>query len=341
VSRLRRFGAVVGDLVRLRTRGHHAAAAGAAVAIASDLIGTKDVAKVAIGLIVTVAVREVDERAGSGKRRECERRVAEAARNVLDAPINLTRIDQMMILGRSLTLRRIGELAGEGRTNDVVGFGGPAHSLATVLWAFVSSFETEIGRCHSRLRPRAQDRVDAFVQALRLVAGSADAMLHVPPYDPATAPEDVRRLYDALTKSLIAAVLAADAVDRDLDRAGADLARQERDAIRRAHLEGESAAVAVLVQNARAMVAAASAIDLDRQSVEDASAALGRAREIGLHVDGKAFFDAPEAARGLVRTITHDILAQAIAASADPTERRRLLAMLPAQLATLEGLRQQ
>lgn len=335
---LRAVASGLRDLVRLRTRWHHAAAAGAIAAVASDVVGTTELAKVAIGFVVTVAIRELDEAAGRGKRRECERRVAGAARAMLDNRLPLTRTDQM-ILGRWLTLRRVAELAREGRIHELIGFGAPAQDFAKSVSDSSSWFETEIGRCHDKLRAGAQDQVDAFVRAMKVVTSAAQVMLNAPFYEPATANHVSRRMYDTLAAAVANLERIGDALDHGLDPAGARRAAQERDAAARAAHAKSAAAVAVLVESGRAMVALANAIDLMTLPGQDAVyQAIARIREVGLHVDSDAFFNATEGARKAHRAMTYSTLADAQAASGNVPEVRRLLDQLPAQLAALEAL---
>lgn len=244
-----------------------------------------------------------------------------------------------MVFGRWLTLRRTAELSRDGRIHDAIGFGGPALSLARVLWTLSASFETDIGRCHARLRPSEQDKIDVFVQAMKVVARAADAMIHVPPYDPATAEDTHRHLYEALTVAAADVERAGDAADHALDPTGARRAAEERRNITRAQHDREGAALAVLVDNGHAIVAAANAVNLaslERQ--DDLYQAISRIRELGLHVESAAFFDATDAARKAHRAITYETLAQAQVASGDVDEVRRLFNKLPAQVLALEEL---
>ncbi len=354
MRRARAVAGRIGDTVAIFGQLHIAAIIGALAALTSDVFVQDAAAKILIGLVVTIVVRQVGDLVIEPRRHRCGRDVAAKTRTLLDAHLQIGFLERAQS-GRWLTLRELAAAAKAGQLIAELAPGTDAYSLAETTDGFAASFKTEVSTCYARLRGKAQSKIDRLTSGLGAIAAAARIVSTFGPssaaaVDPAGANQRDEG-YKALGDALELTVAVGEDLDRDLDPKGAHEWAQVREAAAKAQRDVEARALDVLVANARSMVDELHRGD-ELEGLDPAALAsrLRAARDIGLEVDAAAFHDASTKARWAHRRITYEDLFDALEMAVkleqgqgEPGAKakiRELVDRVPSDLAALERLRE-
>lgn len=326
-------------------------AIGAGTSLVLLVVGAGALTTILVGFAVAASLQLFSHVASLGKRSECEIIVAAAARSILDRHLVLTRIDAVG-RGDYLTLRHFSAAAGAGRLEQLVGFGGPAHTLAQSIEELVAEIENEVSRCYVHLRGRDRAKVDAFAGALRRAAAAAAEMLHAPLGEPSGSDVATDQLFRELGGALRWVETTGDELDRTFDPKGHRVATEARATSEAEQQRREGHAAAVLLRSARDAAQEMQLPSVQHQvpivELVELRERLTRACEHMQNVDPAAFGEATDDARHTHRRIRYGDLGEALEAAqrlaADPSDPdadavlRHRLDRLPADLAELEAV---